>query len=246
MPGILEEKSLWYKYKTEIWPQKSAQSITIHNTMRVLRSITNIGNLRYMSVPITSGWFYYNLLLEYSPPEREEKKSQLMRAAIRHNYRLAWNFWQALMKHWQRPVVNPAFLIPKDQRWGQDHFQALWLSIISEMCSDHDMHEKWEYSNGGAEEFTHTYQLKLGIPKCDCLDSPFYNTKETEERARERMRTIDVYDHQGRLLSLNRGYQKIEKAIPWIEERGFAADRLRHCLQLLEWTGNMIAKGFYQ
>ncbi len=246
MFGILEEKSLWYKYKTEVWPQKSEQSITIHNTMRVLRSITNVSDLRYMSVPITSGWFYYNLLLEYSEQEREEKKSELMRSAIQHNYRLAWDFWETLSKRTGSPVLNPAFLFPVDQRWTQDHFQALWLSIIGEMCSYHDMYDKWEYSNGGAEEFTHTCQLKLGLPKCDFLDSPFFNTKEGEEKSRERMRNINVFDHNGDVLSLNDGYKKIEGVLPWVEDRGFSTDRLKKCLELLEWTGTMIEKGFYQ
>ena len=69
----LEEQSLWYQYKTAVWPKASLgpntkvsvseQTVVVHNIMRVLRAIRNQGRLAYVSVPITIGAYLYELKL---------------------------------------------------------------------------------------------------------------------------------------------------------------------------------------
>jgi len=241
--GILEAKSLWHKYKTKVWRQKTPQTAVVHNIMRVLRSIHNPGRLVYISVPITSGIYLYRLQLKH--PQADIK--ELIHEAIIYNYRYGWNFVRKLTKRLDCPVLYPADLTPVHQQWEQDHFQALWLSVIAEKCTELHMSAGWPYSNGGSEEFTHAWQLQLGLPICK--DLLFFNAKESEEYERERMKNIKIYDHLGKPISLNRGYRAIEKSIKWIHGRGFGADKtkkLQNCLELLDWTGNMIAKGFYQ
>lgn len=236
----LESKSLWYRYKTRVWLQVSGQTMVVHNTMRVLRAIHNSGELAYISVPITSGKFLYELKLRH-PLMR--KKAQI-NAAIEHNYRMGWDFVKDLQQRRDCPILYPADMVPVHQQWEQAHFQALWLSIIAEKCTEVHMSEGWEYSNGGSEEFTHVIQLQLGIPRHESLI--FFNTKEKEETERERMRSIKTYDHQGNPLTLDDGIRAIEGSLSWIKNQGFEAKTLENCLQLLRWTDNMLSEGFYQ
>ena len=142
------------------------------------------------------------------------------------------------------PILYPADLVPIDQEWEQFHFQALWLSIIAEKCTEVYMAENWEYSNGGSEEFTHVMQLKLGLPKHK--DLLFFNTKGEEKTERERMRKIRIYNHCGETLYINDGIRAIENSLAWLRDHNFTSDRLENCLRLLYWTGEMTEKGFYQ
>lgn len=238
----LEAKSLWYKYKTEVWLQETEQLAVVHNIMRVLRAIRNSGDLAYVSVAITSGKFLYELQLETGL-----SRGELIERAIEHNYKTGWELVKDLEKRSGCPILYPADLTPIHQEWEQSHFQALWLSIIAEKCTELHMSEGWEYSNGGSEEFTHAMQLRLGIPKHK--DLVFFNTKENEESERERMRNIKVYDHRGNPLSLDDGIFLIEESLSWLRDNDFdsrASKTLDNSLQLLHWTGDMIGKGFYQ
>lgn len=236
----LEEKSLWYKYKTQVWFQDTPQAAVVHNTLRVLRSIRHISGLGYVSVPITSGkWLYEQMLAQ---PERP--KSELIRAAIAHNYNQGWVFVEELKTKLQIPILYPADLIPTRQEWEQTHFQALWLSILGEKCTELHMSPDWEYSNGGVEEFTHTIQLRLGLPKHDKL--VFFNTKESESKERERMKNIKIYDAAGSPLSIDDGIRLIETSSAWIKQNKFDAKRLDNCLELLHWTEEKINQKFYQ
>lgn len=241
-PGILESNSLWYKYKTQVWLEKSEQTTVVHNIMRVLRGIYYTDHWAYVSVPVTSGRFLYELMLKRPFMSRENQ----IEAAIRHNYHIGWEFVQSLMKHLNYPITFPADLIPIHQHWEQAHFQALWLSIIGEQCTELRMSEGWEYSNGASEEFTHAIQLKLGLPKHS--DLVFFNTKESEDKERERMRNIMIYDHLGNPISLNEGVVAIEKAISWLKEHALESKTktLENSVRLLNWTGDMLDKRFYQ
>lgn len=239
-PGILESNSLWYKYKVPVWEESTPEAATVHNIMRTLRSVRNIGPFAYVSVPITSGKFYYERKLQrfYQNPK------ELMRECITHNYHTGWKLVESLKRQATYPILYPADLVPARQKWTDAHFQALWLSIIGEMVTEVHMTEGWNFSNGGCEEFVHALQLKLGIPEHKTI--AFWNTQEGEERGRARMRKIMIYDHRGDPLTLEQGRFEITSARDWIVSRGFAADRLDNCLRLLDWTGNMISTGFYQ
>ena len=112
------------------------------------------------------------------------------------------------------------------------------------MITEVHMTEGWNFSNGACEEFVHTFQLKLGMPRHQ--STLFWNTKEGEDVCRARMRNITVYDHEGNPLTLEMGRRAIVEARDWIVERGFQADGLQNCLRLLDWTSEKISSGFYQ
>lgn len=238
--GPLEEKSLWFLYKTQVWLEESPQRDVVHNAIRILRSIRNIGRLAYVSAPITSGKYTYELRLRHPDMNRD----QMMETAIHSNYWSGWRFVDALQKRCACPVLYPADMTPVHQEWEQSHFQALWLSIIAEMSTEMHMCRGWEFSNGAAEEFVHVMQLRLGVPNHH--DLFFTNTKGDESVERERMKSIQVYDHSGKPMTIDDGIRLIAKSIAWLERRNIDAPKLKNCLGLLHWTKDMLDQGFYQ
>lgn len=197
-------------------------------------------SLAYISVPITSGKLFYSLCLK--DPKRD--KQEVMKEVISANYLLGKKLVDKVAIRSKCPVLYPADLVPIHQKWEQAHFQALWLSILSEMCNELHLCKGWEYSNGGVEEFTHVMQLRLGLPKHP--EYAFWNTKENEAKARKRMKMIKVFDHTGKELSLREGYELITNSVSWLLKKGFQSEKLKRCLKLLEWTELMTKKGFYQ
>jgi hypothetical protein len=246
--GKLEEESLWFKYKTAVWSSDAAgqrrndspHALEVHQIMRTLRAVRYTGPFAYVSVPITSGKYFLDLQLEYP----HKLPGHLIGEVIAHNYVAGWDLVKNLQKTRPYPILYPADLVPVGPMWEQAHFQALWLSIISEKCTEMHMSDGWEFSNGGTEEFTHAMQLKLGLPRSD--DLCFHNTKESEATERQRMRDIVVYDHTGNALSITEGIQKVEAALVWIGANGFTAPKLENCLRLLRSTGTLLEQGFYQ
>jgi hypothetical protein len=250
--GPLEEISLWYKYKSAVWPpifadsgtkEPSEQAITIHNIMRVLRAFRNLTRLAYASVPITTGRYYY---------ERPKNGGMaglltmwaIKKEAIAHNYAAGFEFVRQLMSRLDCPILFPADLTTSHQEWEQEHFLALWLNVIAERCTELHMSKDWEFSNGCCMEFVHVMQLRLGLPHGE--NWTFYNMIEHEETERKRMRNIAVFDHEGKPLSIEDGIRKIESSMAWIKGKRFDVETLEECLRLLHRTEDLIGSGFYQ
>jgi hypothetical protein len=236
----LEEESLWYKYKTCTWNTGTPEATTVHNIMRTLRAIRGQGELAYTSVPITSG----RVLYELKSAKPDALGLELINRAIHENYLMGWGFIESLTNRLDCPVIYPADLVPAHQEWEQVHFQALWLSIIAEKCTQLHMADGWEFSNGGCEEFTHAMQLRLGLPSHDRLI--FFNTKEKESAERARMQSIAIYDHLGNPLTIEAGIEQIKASLSWIVGRHFTAPKIAHCLSLLKATQLRLEAGFYQ
>jgi hypothetical protein len=240
MEGVLESKSLWYRYKTGVWLQESPQTTTIHNIMRTVRSFRNFKKVTYATVPVTTGQVYYDERRKHPAMPHPE----LLEKVISTNYHLGWRMVDRLALQQDHPIIFPADLTPVHQEWEQPHFLALWLSMVAEVCTDQRLGDGWHFSSGSAEEFVHVMQLKLGLPRHPKLI--FYNTKSDEEKERERMRSIIPYDQEGNTVSILQGMRQIRSAAEVIAADGFDTRRLTHCVELLDWTGDMIDKGFYQ
>src|SRR5262249_32968213 len=147
---MLEEKSLWFRYKTQVWLADSPQRDVVHNVIRILRSVQNFHRLAYVSAPITSGSYLYELRLRSDLSERER-----IEEAMAHNYYIAYEFMKGLRTQLACPIIFPPDLTPAYQEWEQTHFQALWFEIIAEFCTEMHMCDGWHLSNGGVEEFVH-------------------------------------------------------------------------------------------
>jgi hypothetical protein len=237
----LEAKSLWYLYKKAVWGRQSPESATIHNTMRTLRSIRRTGPLAYISVPITSGQYYYEQKLAH--PEMDKKI--LMQEVMDYNYRMGWSEVEKVAKRRRCSVLYPADLIPARQKWQQEDFMALWLSIIAEICTEVHMCYGWNFSNGGIEELIHVFQLKLGEPHSGTLSSPFYNTKGDHDQELDRMRHIAIFA-DGKPITIEGAAYAIKEAAMWLKLHGFPTAHHEKCLATLFWTRDMIKRGFYQ
>lgn len=238
----LEARSLWYCYKDAVWNRQTEQANTVHNIMRVLRAAHNMGEFAYVSTPITSGRHLYEL----EGAEPFLSAAGRLQEAIWHNHREGLAFVEVLKGRLGCPILFPSDLIPIHQWWEQAHYQALWLSIIAEKCTQLHMNRGWEYSSGCCEEFTHVMQLRLGLPQDPDGQLIFFNTKEDEAAERERMRSIKVFDYHGRELTLDAGLEQIEVALEWIRSNGFEAPKLERCPELLKDTSTLIAEGYYQ
>ena len=208
--------------------------------MRTLRSVNGLTRLAYVSVPITSGELYYERIINNPFVEKDAVTKQV----IPLNYEAGHSLVQDVVRRRGCPVVYPADLIPVHQQWEQADFQALWLSIIGEMVTEVHMSRGWACSNGCAEEFASVMQLRLGVPKHH--DLIFFNTKGREEDERLRMRSIQVFDHRGKVITLEEGREAISKSVVWLEGHGIPYGRLLHCVTALDITKTMLRDGFYQ
>lgn len=236
-----ESKSLWFHYKTKVWLEESPQRDVVHNAMRIFRSISGFHKLGYASVPITTGPEFYELC-RFHP---DVAKPILLDKAIATNYNHGREFADHLVERLRHPIVFPANFEPAHQEWEQPHFQALWLEIISEMCTSLHLGKGWHLSNGCVEEYVHVMQLRLGIP--DHSHLVFYNTKNHEKDERERMRNIKVYQgDSSEEFTVEAGVHIINNAITWLKRNGFSFQRMEKALELLKWTDGMIRQGFYQ
>lgn len=233
----LKSISLWYRYKTEVWPKETAQTAIVHNIMRTLRSYRNFKRLAYVTVSVTTGKTYYDEL------RKDPDAPDLMQRVMSINYELGYELVERLVATRDYPILYPADLTPRHRDWEQAHFQALWLNIIAEQCTEVHLCEGWNFSSGSVEEFTHVMQLKLGLPKH--TDLIFFNTKGEEAEERERMRNIAVFDHLGNPMAIERGQALVEAAIEELET-DFPTDRLRRALDSLKSTGDLLTEGFYQ
>lgn len=238
----LENYSLWYKYKIAVWGRESPESAAIHNTMRTLRAIRHREPLAYVSTPITSGIKLYRLQLE----QPSWNKRELMKSVMDHNYNEGWELVERVLERRRCNVLYPADLVPARQRWQQEDFQALWLSIIAEMCTELHMCTGWNFSNGGIEELIHVFQLKLGLPKHKSFI--FYNTKCDEAIERDRMRSIALFDNRGNPITIADAIRDIEKAKSWLKRQRLPFGTAHHtsCLETLLWTEKKVQEGFYQ
>lgn len=223
----LEDISLWYQYKTAVWlDTTSPQSASVHNILKVLRSVR--GTINYLSTPVTSGKWLYD-------QDRKVPFDEL----IHHNCLEAYDFLDKMSDI--DNLLLPSDLTPTlNFKWKQDHFQALWLTIIAEKAKNVYMNDQWEYSNGCTEELVHTFQLKLGPPIHK--DVLFFNTKEKESDSILRMKNIKVYDKNRNEITIDQAIHKLNESIPYIESKNHPVDKLIKAKECLEKTKELLQK----
>lgn len=236
--GDLEKISLWYKYKEQVWPSANRPDLqddelldekqkTIHNMVRLFRCISSPG-LAYLCCPVSSGKELYERLVGCRPEDVAEIKKEFMF----DNHSRSLRFLADLESRASVPILYPGNYEPAWQKWEQPHFQALWLDIIAEKVTEMHVADDWEYSTGASEEFTHAFQLRLGLP-------------ESRERVYERRveGQIDIYDSAGNELDISDGLMRMGAAIKYIKGLGFDAKRLVHCKNVLVKTQRLIEQG---
>jgi hypothetical protein len=216
MNNTTENNSLWKLYKEKVWLENSSQTAIVHNILRVLRSIRTEFN--YVSTPITSGKVMY---------ENDYDIEKIIDINTIDGLKFA-NELKDIDN-----ILLPVELIPTDHyKWEQEHFQALWLSIIAEKCKNVYMNDGWEYSNGCSEELVHTFQLRLGPPKHESL--LFFNTKESEYESVERMKSIRIFDRKRNEIFPQEALEKLNVSTSVLNKRGVNCSKLERAKNYLE------------
>lgn len=235
--GKLEDISLWYKYKEQVWPSANRPDLrdeelldetqkTIHNMVRLFRCISSPG-LAYLSCPVSSGKDLYDRLVGCRP----EDATEIKKAFMFHNHARSLQFLADLEGRVSVPILYPGNYEPAWQKWEQPHFQALWLELISEKATEMHMADDWQYSTGASEELTHAFQLRLGLPRSNRL---VYERKVDGP--------VKVYDSIGDEMGISESLAKIREAVAYVRRKGFNVERLVHCRNVLAKTERMTGR----
>ncbi len=160
------------------------------------------GRLAYVSTAITSGQRMWEATISLGLKDMDELKAKhpdvLKNDVIGPNIEAGNGLARTIAAKIDHPVVAPAILEARSQRWGQDEYMALWLRMIEENVGRVYMAPGWEYSNGGAEEYLHAVQMALGF------------------RSRHDIRPLDP---TGRAIPASEGADAIGRALLWLQER---------------------------
>jgi hypothetical protein len=172
----------------------------------------------YVTMPVTSGRRYYEVLDRYqvrTVEELEQKKPGALREEIIiPNIAEGKEIADKVSKLSGLPLVVPGVFEARRQRWSQDEYMSLWLRILSGQVQELYLSPGWEYSNGGAMEFTRGMMIQ------------FRFVEGREDR-------IPVYDIDKKLVSIAEGAEKLAHAIQDLRRRGFNTSKLDGELELV-------------
>lgn len=125
--------------------------------VRMLRG-NRRGHLAYVSMPITSGKRYFDVLTEHGVRSQEELaekcgKDALYELVIKPNIEEGVAYADRLgMEQQDLLFIAPSVFEAKKWRWSQDAYMAMWYRVLGEMVGNHFMMPGWEYSTGGVKE----------------------------------------------------------------------------------------------
>ncbi len=211
--------------------EKSANSENINVVLGAYRSILH--PIAYMSLPITSGKKYYEVLEKHGVKTTEELDKELLYLEIiKPNIEEGLILAERLSEESILPVVAPSIFEAKKQRWGQNDYMFLWFRVIEEKARRMYMKDGWEYSNGGSEEFVRAMEMQFGF--INPWNGMEHFPKDTDlEKIYEELKKIKVYDERGNELRINDGFSMIKNAIIDLDKRGFKSQVLNSSLDKL-------------
>lgn len=136
--------------------------------VRMLRG-NRRGHLAYVSMAITSGKRYFDVLSEHgvkSPEELAAKlgKSALYDMVIRPNIEDGIAYADRLGLRMRNLLfIAPSVFEAKEWRWSQHAYMALWFRVLGEMVGNHFMMDGWEYSTGGVKEVLFSLYMQWNV-----------------------------------------------------------------------------------
>lgn len=135
----------------------------VATVLSAYRSI--IGDLTYVSMPISSGRLCYDIATAEGVTADELKTrdaNQFFLDVIKPNIDRGTSIAHSLTgSHVGRPTIVPAVFQAK-AKWSQDEYMAMWLAMIEQKVTTIVLTDDWEYSNGGAEEYLYGLQMQAG------------------------------------------------------------------------------------
>jgi len=199
----------------QLLQNSSSEMIVSLNIVRsAYRSIMK-GDLIYVSMPITSGERYYNILESYGVFEDQD-----LPEGVLYNEIIAPNIQEftAIAKKIQnknpnRTVIAPSIFEAKKQRWSQEEYMYLWYWVLQDKISTGVLADK--FSNGGSEEAVGMNEIKYQMIKTGEINSlglPHYMPTSClkngsgiawQSRGKEKLKWLNpkLYDTEGHIIS---------------------------------------------
>jgi hypothetical protein len=180
----------------------------------------------YLTMPVTTGRRYYDVLDRYGVKTVAELEQKLP-GALRNEIILP-NIEEGMIlaakiqcEQNEDALVVPGVFEARKQRWSQEEYMVLWLRFITDSAQSLYLTEGWEYSNGGAIEFTRAlakqYRFVGTLTHFDSWS----------------IRAMVIYDHAGNEVEVVGAAAKLVEAICDLTTRGFDTATLRRELGLI-------------
>jgi len=164
-----------------------------------------LGDKAYLTMPVTTGRLLYDVLDAYGVKSIAELESfrpgALREEIILPNIEGSLNHAKAVASRTGLPLVVPGVFEARKQRWTQVEYMVLWLRFITTSVAELHLCRDWEYSNGGAIEFTRAILIRHR-----CVES--------------RDGPMRVYDHAGDQVDIVQGAARLRAAITDLKRRG--------------------------
>jgi len=221
------------------------------------------GHIAYVSMPITSGKRFYEVLTAEGVTSAKELaakrgKDALYELVIKPNVEEGIALADALGEARSDLLfIAPSVFEAKKWRWSQDAYMALWYRVIGEFAGKHYLMDGWEYSTGGLKEVLFSMLMRWRVVRsCNLREaanefrfSNFYPGMPHDKLWEEvrKMWEIRVYDHDGTELRLDRALAKAVAAIRDLQARGFDASDLigpAWRLSQVPWRSPFFMSGF--
>jgi hypothetical protein len=140
----------------------------VMGAVRMLRG-NRRGLLAYVSMPITSGKRYFDVLSAHGAKDADELaakagKGALYELVIKPNIQEGVAYADKLgLEKRDLLFIAPSVFEAKKWRWSQDAYMAMWYRVLGEMVGNHFMMPGWEYSTGGVKEVLFSLYMQWNV-----------------------------------------------------------------------------------
>jgi hypothetical protein len=198
-------------------------------------------HLAYVSMPITTGKRYYDVLSAYGVRTREELAKRvgpdaLFELVIKPNLREGVAFADELSRREELLFIAPSVFEARRWHWTQDAYMSLWYSVLSELAGKHIVMDGWEYSTGGLLEVLFSLSLQWAVLRRYSWEETmrvlgiesFMAELSFEQQIEEfqAMRKIRIFDARGCEIRLDSALSMAVSALEDLRERELPYEEL--------------------
>ena len=219
----------------------------IEIVLSAFKSHRNSDGYTYLSMPITSGKLFYDVLEKHDSLTLDElmakDKDILYNEVILPNIEINTAVADKIADNTKKTVIAPAVFEAKKQRWSEAAYMFLWYRVLEEIIDETIMVNHWQYSNGGVQEFVRSHEIKFNFvlsPRFVESHLPSYLPRsywpvfkgilKGEGKAIQYLDTMNVKDEKLDDISLNHGADLVANAILDLEKKGFNPEKLKESL----------------
>lgn len=217
------------------WMIKDSDNLdNIKIVINAYRSILH--SISYLSLPITSGEYYYNMLeklgVKSTAELSNEEKKEFYEKIIEHNVCEGKTLASILAKESRQPLVVPCIFEAAEQNWSENDYIFMWYRLIEEKAKKIVMKDGWQYSNGSSMEFVRAMEMQFGFINPE-NGMEFFPKNTDLNKEYKRMKKIKVLTQHWNFLYINDGIKLLSHSINNLKNRGFKVPLLEECLAKL-------------